>query len=117
MVTLNGAYLKNQFHDSRITTEESEYVLDGAVNLLNSFDAGLSELTGAAGSKTGTYTSKQTGAIMAVALQIYRENYKHADSVNAQVSGLGVAFSTTNQLLSFARQLADAMKPRYIRRT
>ena len=116
MVTVDAALLQKQFNDS-ITAELADYVLDGAINLLNTFGAGLTSLTGAAGTKTGTYTSAETGAIMAVAMQIYRENYKHIDPASVQLGGIGQTYSTTNQLLSFARQLAAQLSGRSFERT
>ena len=107
MVTVNAALLQGQFNDAAITAANAEYVLDGAINLLNTYDAALDSLTGAAGSKTGTYTSKQTGAIMTMAQQIYSKHFKNADGSNSgNIGGIGISYSTDMQLLRFAKQLA-----------
>lgn len=109
--------MQAQFNDLAISVTNAEVVLDSAINLLNGFDAELDNLGGDAGSKSGTYTSKQTGAIMAVALQIYRENFKHAEGDSGQIGALGQTFSISNQLLSFARQMANQLKSGAIYRT
>lgn len=116
MVTVNGTLLKNRFADGDISVTEAEYSLDGAIDLLNTFDAGLTELSGAAGSRTGTYTSKEAGAIIQMALQVYRKNFKNADGANVTVSSLGITYSNDNQLLSFARQLALQLSGRSLER-
>jgi hypothetical protein len=109
-ITVNAALLKSQFSDSNIATISAEVVLDGGINMLNVFEAGIPNLTGAAESKTGTYTSAQTGAIMAMAQQIYQKHFKNASGANAQVASLGVTYSNDTQLLSFARTLAFELK-------
>ncbi len=109
-ITLNAAFLQAQFNDDNITATNAEVVLDGAINTLNVFGAGISNLSGTAGSKSGSYTSAQVGAIMAVAQQIYSKHFKNADNSNAQISGLGLTYSSDNQLLNFARQLANQLK-------
>ena len=108
MVTVNGTLLKDQFNDSSITVTKAEVVLDGGINLLNTYlNTALSNLTGAAGSKTGTFTSAETGAILAMALQIYQKNYKNPSGAsNVNISSLGISYSTDMQMLEFAEKLA-----------
>jgi hypothetical protein len=109
-VTINSTLLQNQFGDTDITATNAEIVLDGGINLLNTFGAGITNLTGVAGTKTGSYTSAQAGAIMAIAQQIYQKHFKNASGANVQVASLGLTYSSDTQLLSFARTLAFELK-------
>jgi len=54
-----------------LTATQAEYILDQAINELNVEGAGLSNMAGEAGSKTVTLTSKQQGAVFAVARAVY----------------------------------------------
>lgn len=93
-------------NDSDISVTNAEIQIDAAINLLNTYGAGLDNLTGAAGAKTGSYTSSQAGAIMTMAQKVYATRYKNADESNVQVSTVGVTFPSNQQILSFARMLA-----------
>lgn len=110
MVTLNAAFLQKQFNNSTMSDEEAEVVLDGGINMLNAFDAGLNNLAGAPATKSGTYTSKETGAIMAMAQQIYQKHFKNAAGANVAVSSLSLSYSSDSQLLTFAKELAAQLK-------
>jgi hypothetical protein len=114
-ITVNAALLQSQFNDSDITDTNAEVVIDGAISLLNSFDAGLSNLSGAAGSKTGSYTSKQTGAIMTLAQQIYSKHFKNASGANTGLSGLSLSYRDLD-LLSTAKVLAGQLVGRGFKR-
>ena len=46
-----------------ISAEHAEAILDGAIDVLNIFDCQLVNMTGDAGSKTVTLTSKQRGGV------------------------------------------------------
>lgn len=105
-ITLNGTFLKNQFQESSISVTNAEVVLDGAINMLNAYNEGLDNLTGTAGSKTGSYTSAQVGKIMAVAQQIYQRHWKNASGANASVGNLSLNYAGDYQLLTFAKMLA-----------
>lgn len=109
-ITINATLFKDQF-DSDITAEKAEINLDGAINLLNTFGAGLSNLTGDAGVKTGSYTSKQAGAIMTMAQQIYSRHYINPENAaSSQLGPAGQSFSTDTQLLIYAEKLAERLK-------
>jgi hypothetical protein len=73
-------------------------------------DDELASLSGVAGSKSGSYTSKQTGAIMAMAQQIYQKHYKNASGANSSIANIGLTYSSDTQLLSFAKELANQLK-------
>ena len=109
--TVNAALLQNEFQDSRISYAIAEIVLDSGINLLNTFGAGLSNLTGIAGSKTGDYPSAEAGAIMAIARQIYAKHYMNAPSTSSSTLGpAGVSYSGDYELLNYAKKLADALQ-------
>ena len=110
-ITVNGTLLQSQFNDSDTSVTNMEIVADNAINTINIFAAtALSNLTGTAGSKTGSYTSAQAGSIMAVALQVYREMFKHAaGNSNVTLSQLGVSFTPSVQLLNFAERVAKQL--------
>jgi hypothetical protein len=107
-VTVTGSLLQSQFNDSTTTATQMEVVCDNAINTLNIYlNTALSNLSGSAGSKTGTYTSAQAGGILAVSLPVYREMWKHADGENT--GGLGAlssSYTPTIQLLNFAERIA-----------
>jgi hypothetical protein len=109
-VTITGTTARNQLNDSEISVTNMEICVDGAINLLNTYGAGLSNLTGAAGSKTGTYTSAQGGAIMTMTQQIYSKHFKHATQTNVNVGSVGLSYVSDTQLLTFASKLTVAMK-------
>jgi len=110
-ITLNGDFLKAQFADSTISTTNAEVVLDGAINMLNAFRADIDNLTGTAGSKTGTYTSAEVGAIMAMAQQIYQKHFKNPQGItNTAIGGVNSGFSMDTQLLTFAKTLARELR-------
>jgi len=111
-ITVNATLFQNQMNDSDITATLAEINMDQAINLLNVFGAGISNLSGTAGSKSGSYTSAEVGAIMVMAREVYAKLYKNADGSNVQVSGIGVTYSNDGQLLNFAKQLANQLKGR-----
>jgi hypothetical protein len=116
MTTLNAAFLQGQFQ-STVTATQAEIVLDGAINMLNVYGAGIANLTGAAGTKTGTYTSAEVGKIMLVAQQIYQKHFKSADGANASMGNYGLTYSGDYQLLNFAKAVARQPGSRSFLRT
>ena len=78
-----------------ISAEHAEAILDGAIDLLNVFDAQLSNLSGDAGSKTVTVTSKQRGGVFVIARMIYYDYYQGITNMSAE----GYSVSKT-QLMS-----------------
>lgn len=107
-ITVNAAYLQAQFNDGTISAINAEVVLDGAINMLNTYGAGLSNLTGTAGTKTGTYTSIQTGAIMAMAREIYSEHYSNASKSTQGVSSITLSYRGAD-LLDIAQKIAKRL--------
>ena len=74
MVTLNAGSLNGLLPSDPTVTNESgrmEQLIDLAIHSLNIYGASLSNLSGNAGSKSGTYTSKEAGAIFMVAVELY----------------------------------------------
>jgi len=53
LVTVNAALLQGQFHDTHISDADAAFVLNGAIYLLNTFGAGLTDLVAG----TGTYNA------------------------------------------------------------
>lgn len=77
-----------------ISIIQVENIIDTAVNTLNIYNAGIANLTGTAGSKTASYTSKQWGCIINVARAVYYSFFKDLDQAHLQ--GMSV---NTNDLL------------------
>ena len=115
-VTVNAALLQAQFNDSDISATNAEIIIDAAINMLNAFGMELSNLSGTAGSKTGTYSSADAGRIMAVAQQVYSKHFKNADNASVNVSSMGLNYSGDNQLLNFAQKLALYARGRSFKR-
>jgi len=110
-ITVNAALLQGQLHEGSISANDADYVLDGAINLLNTFGAGLDSLTGAIGAHTGLYTSAQVGAIIAMAQQIYAKHFKNPSGNSSMGLGsLSQSYSNDMQLLAFAEKLAERLK-------
>lgn len=77
-----------------ITAIQLENIIDTAIDTLNIYNAGVSNLSGTAGSKAGSYSSKQWGCIVNVARAVYYSFFKDLDQ--AQLSGMSV---NSNDLL------------------
>ena len=108
MTTYTAAtYLKAQFNiTAGMSDTQAEVIWDGAVNMLNAFNADIDNLSGSAGSKTGVYTSAEVGKIMAVAQQIYQKHYLNASGANSNMGNYALTYSNDYQLLNFAKVLA-----------
>jgi len=116
--TLNAALLQAEFADTSISATNAEVVEMGAIRLLNTFGAGLVQMTGSAGTRTGTYTSAQMGAIMAMAQQIYAKHFKNASGVSSSSIGqVNRSFMADAELLAFAKTLAGQLVGRGFRRS
>lgn len=111
--TIDADLLKNLFNDSTIDNEIAEIIIDQAINLLNAYGAGLSNLSGG----TGDYASAEAGAIMTLAQQIYSKHFKNASDENVNLGPAAISYSNDNQLLNFAQQLAFQLKTRSFERT
>ena len=110
VITVNGTLLQNQFNDAATSVINMEIVADNAINTLNIFlNTALDNLTNAAGSKTGDYTSAQAGAILAVALQVYREMFKHAEGISGGTGAVSSSFVSSDRLLDYAEKIAEKL--------
>lgn len=83
-----------------ITAVQLENIIDTAIDTLNIYNAGISNLQGSAGTKSGSYTSKQWGCIKNVARAVYYSFFKDLD-----VTHLESMQVTTNDLLKDAAVL------------
>ena len=111
MTTLiTGQILKDLFNDTTTTVPQAEIIGDTAIDLLNTYGAGLTALTGAAGSKTGTYTSPQVGAIKTLSREVYATHFKNpSNKTSGSISSLSASYSSNNLLLDFAEKLAKEL--------
>jgi hypothetical protein len=91
VASVTATHFKNVMNVDTSTTN-LEYVLDLAIDSLNIFGAELSNMSGTAGSKTVTLTSKQRGGVFIIAREIYQKFYKDAGS-HATISGLSLSAS------------------------
>ena len=111
MTTINATPLQDLFNDSDIPTAKAETILTQAIDLLNTFGAGISAMTGAVGSKTLAATSAESGTIMTMAREVYSVMYKNADdSSSGSIGSLSASYSSNNRLLDFAEKLAAKLK-------
>ena len=87
------------------TPTQMEYVLDLAIDSLNICGTNLSNMSGEAGSKTVTLTSKQRGGVFQVAHKIYYTFWKPAGTGGGtseawSVGGLSGSATTTTDIMS-----------------
>ena len=95
MVSVSASDFKNVMHITDSDTN-MEYVLDMAINTLNLFGAeAIDNMSGDAGSKTVTLTSKQQGGVFLAAQIIYEQMFKDRGNV-----GIGGVTVTTADLLA-----------------
>jgi len=76
---------------SAVDAENLEAILDLAIDTLNLYGAAISNMTGDAGEKTVTVTSKEKAAVFIACRAIYYGFYKEISS--ATVGGLAVSNS------------------------
>ncbi len=136
--TITATVFKNLINKTTTTTTDADYIsdtnaercIDQGIDLLNTFlrAATLSNLTGTAGSKTGSYASNQAGAILAMATQVYIQSYRSAGAA-ATSSSLGLGPYSTSEssssstggkadaLLGYAQTLAEQLRSFTIVRT
>lgn len=96
MPSVTGTDLKNILNADETATQ-LEYVMDLAIDALNVFNCGISNMSGSAGSKTVTLTSAQRGAVFLVARNIYASFFKNAGNTNNSVNSIGL---TNTDLMS-----------------
>ena len=111
MTTLiTGQILKDLWDDTDMSVTQAEIIADTSIDLLNTYGSELDALTGAAGSKTGTYTSAQVGAIKTLSREVYATQFKNpSDSSSGSLGSLSSGYSTNNRLLDFAEKLAEKL--------
>ena len=111
MTTITATWLQSAFNDDSIEAEDAEIVIDDAIDLLNSFGADLDNLTGTAGSKTGSYTSGQAGAIKVISKEIYARHYKNASGESGVSLGpASVSYMSDTGLLKMVETLSQKIK-------
>ena len=121
--TVNAASLTTLVNDDEITDESAEVLIDHAINLLVSYDATLSNLVGLPGGKSGTYTQKEAGAILELAVAIYSQTYVQAGASSSTVAVGGISSSQSSSsggkvsmITELARVLAAQLKGRRFER-
>ena len=82
MASVTGDDFRNVMNLVSMSDENAEYILDFAIDLLNIYDVQLSNMSGSAGSKTVTLTSKQRGGVFLVARAVYYSMFKELENVN-----------------------------------
>lgn len=82
MASVTASDWRNVMNLTSLSDTNAEYILDQAIDELNIYGANLDNMAGGAGSKTVTLTSKQRGAVFAVARMIYESYYKGLSNVN-----------------------------------
>ena len=109
--TINATLLQKQFHDTDIAIADAEIVIDGAINILNTFGADIDNLTGTTPNMTGTYTSAQAGAIITLSQKVYAKHYTNPSQTSSvQLGPAGSGFGSDSELLTYAEKLAGALK-------
>jgi ABC-type glycerol-3-phosphate transport system substrate-binding protein len=107
---------KHVIHDSDIDDDEAEDIFDYAIDFLNIYGAGITKMSGTAGSKTVTLTSSQEAAISFIGRAIYASYYKNASNENSGVQSLTLNTATdlmSNQtILSMAKNIASQLRTR-----
>ena len=110
MVTITATEFVAMINDRDITATNAEYLLDQAINELNTFGADLSNMSGTAASKTWSGESKEKGAIVHLARAMYDYLYKRGETVS--ISSLSVAAIAINdvEVANLAKNLAQQLK-------
>jgi hypothetical protein len=94
--------------NNAITAVNTENLLDYAIDLLNIYsNSGISNMSGAAGSKTVTLTSAQRGAVFMVGRALYYSSYRNQVTV-ATPAGVGLAPVAILENPTFERLLYKA---------
>jgi hypothetical protein len=107
-------------NDTTIADATAEAIIDQAIYLLNTYGCTLANLTAG----TVTVTSREAGAILSVAVEVYSQYYKSAGSSSSSygLGGLSVSQSAaigggTSGLHAIAKTLADQLLAKTIVRT
>ena len=96
MVSLTYANLQTLTYDTTITAATCEEIIDHAVDKINGYigDDLLPNMTGTAGSKTLSVSSREAGFIKSLAVAIYKNDYR---SMGAQNSSYGIGPLSVSQ--------------------
>jgi hypothetical protein len=115
--TITYTSLTNLLSDSSITAAKAEAVLIQAINMLVTEGAAIDALTGAEGSRTGTYTQAEAGAILQMAVAVYAQMYKQAGASASAYNIGGISSSQSasasggaGSLQALAKELAKRLK-------
>ncbi len=111
MTIINATLLKTLLYDSAIPDATMVILIQDAIDKLNTYGAGISNLSGGALSATDA----QSGAITAMTREVYKV-WKNAAGATTQISTIGLTYSNDNQLLTFAQQLANQLKGKAFQR-
>ena len=117
MTAITGATTKTLMNLSAedISDTNMEPLIDLAINLINLYtheDSQISNLQGAAGSKTITLDSKQAGAVQLITREIYYGFYKGQEAV--QIGGIAVSVAAVMgkpQFRELLKSIALNLKP------
>ena len=124
MTTITGSDTYFTNIDSAFTATKWEACIDQAIDKLNLYGLSISNLSGTAGSKTGSYTSAEAGAIRELSLLIYASIQSAGSSSNSYSLGVISESSSTSStsgsssnINGAAQQMAAQLKPRKFTRT
>jgi hypothetical protein len=126
--TVTYTTLTTLINDSTVTAAQAEAIIDHAINKINVYMPSanaLDNLSGTSGSKTGTYTSAETGGIIDVAVAVYNNIYVNSGAestsfglgaISSSSSGSSTSMSIDDVAKDVARQLriAAADPPIYV---
>jgi hypothetical protein len=108
MASLTGQTLIDLLNDDTLSVADAENILDMSIDCLNLYGTEQSNLSGTTPTKTRSVTSKERGAILLVANQIYLSIYRVGSSSGAGGSssssyglgGMSYSQSTSSNITS-----------------
>jgi hypothetical protein len=93
MATVTAATLTDLLKDT-VSVATAEACLQQAIDAINlegtGFNIEISDLTGVALSKTGSYTGAEKAGIIQVATAVYSQNYKTSGAASSSSQSLGM---------------------------
>lgn len=115
--TITYTSLTNLLSSTSITPAKAEAVLMQAINMIVTEGAAITQLAGAEGSRTGTYTQIQAGAVLEMAVAVYAQIYMQAGASSSSY-GLGALSQSSSasssggsgSLQTLAKALAKRLK-------
>lgn len=120
MVTVTYVSLNNFLGGLAVGTlpaARSEDLIDTAIDLLNSHNAGLDNMSGSEGSQTVTLTSAARGAVLNLAAMLYRFKYTNPQQTTMGPMGVGSTGTTQDDIDRAARRYGRLLVARSILRT